>query len=185
MSDNFLRSRRDSCEHAFNREIAETTNDTARTTCCSIDEFLSECFITGTGFRWFLTRNLSSDGTSRSIAIDYRCLTRSVQEKALILFLSLCCGVDIIARLTRIDRLVFSDGTIGLFTFELLWHLNGSIAMTSPPSFYYRYSFRYRRDLLKNQTIYTTRYITKTAMNFNFDFEKNILFRESPTNNKV
>lgn len=60
----------------------------------------------------------------------------------------------IIARLTRIDRLVFSDGTIGLFTFELLWHLNGSIAMTSPPSFYYRYSFRYRRDLLKNQTIY-------------------------------
>ena len=89
MSDNFLRSRRDSCEHAFNREIAETTNDTARTTCCSIDEFLSECFITGTGFRWFLTRNLSSDGTSRSIAIDYRCLTRSVRGKALILFLML------------------------------------------------------------------------------------------------
>lgn len=67
MSNNFLR--RDSCEHAFNREIA---NDTAKTTCCSIDPF---GMFHNRNWLSVISRNLSSNGTSRSIAVDYRCLT--------------------------------------------------------------------------------------------------------------
>lgn len=160
MSNNFLR--RDSCEHAFNREIA---NDTAKTTCCSIDPF-----------GMFHNRNwlsvISSEESVIQWNFSFNCcrlslpnfrngddiFTRSVREKALIFFnaRNFEFGEDIIARLTHIDR-----SWIGLFFWnDRLIYIRVAVtferlhAMTSPPSFYYRYSLRYRRDLSKNQTIY-------------------------------
>lgn len=108
MSNNFLR--RDSCEHAFNREIA---NDTAKTTCCSIDPF-----------GMFHNRNwlsvISSEESVIQWNFSFNCcrlslpnfrngddiFTRSVREKALIFFnaRNFEFGEDIIARLAHIDR---------------------------------------------------------------------------------